>query len=133
MSSLNSEAFSIITYLLYTKKLTFSLFPPFNIFPFFFSVYCSVIMLILFTSSCQWSDRCFLDTNNGHWFEPRMMSHPSVSSTSSTIAPGPGVPMSGEEVSSEVGAWAGLGLEWLRSTLGRREWRLPCVDVNIRL
>lgn len=29
--------------------------------------------------------------------------------------------------------WTGLGLEWLRSLLGRREWRVPCVDVVIRL
>ena len=29
--------------------------------------------------------------------------------------------------------WTGLGLEWLRSLLGKREWTLPCVDVKIRL
>lgn len=29
--------------------------------------------------------------------------------------------------------WTGIGLEWLRSLLGRREWTLPCVDVKIRL
>ena len=29
--------------------------------------------------------------------------------------------------------WTGLGLEWLRSLLGRREWRIDCLDVNIRL
>lgn len=29
--------------------------------------------------------------------------------------------------------WTGLGVEWLRSLLGKREWRLPCVEVNIRL
>jgi hypothetical protein len=29
--------------------------------------------------------------------------------------------------------WTGIGVEWLRSLLGRREWRLPCVDVYIRL
>lgn len=29
--------------------------------------------------------------------------------------------------------WTGVGLEWLRSLLGRREWTLPCVDVKVRL
>lgn len=29
--------------------------------------------------------------------------------------------------------WTGLGMEWLRSLLGRREWRIDCLDVNIRL
>lgn len=29
--------------------------------------------------------------------------------------------------------WTGMGVEWLRSLLGRREWVLPCVDVRVRL
>lgn len=29
--------------------------------------------------------------------------------------------------------WTGLGLEWLRSLLGRREWRVDCLDLYIRL
>jgi hypothetical protein len=29
--------------------------------------------------------------------------------------------------------WTGIGLEWLRSLLGRREWTLPCIDVKVRL
>ncbi|KAH8704208.1 bladder cancer-related protein BC10-domain-containing protein [Talaromyces proteolyticus] len=29
--------------------------------------------------------------------------------------------------------WTGIGLEWLRSLLGRREWTIPCIDVKIRL
>lgn len=29
--------------------------------------------------------------------------------------------------------WTGIGLEWLRSLLGKREWTLPCVDVKVRL
>jgi hypothetical protein len=29
--------------------------------------------------------------------------------------------------------WTGIGLEWMRSLLGRREWKLPCVDVQVRL
>jgi len=29
--------------------------------------------------------------------------------------------------------WTGLGMEWLRSLLGRREWRIDCLDISIRL
>jgi hypothetical protein len=29
--------------------------------------------------------------------------------------------------------WTGLGVEWLRSLLGKREWRVPCVDIYVRL
>jgi len=29
--------------------------------------------------------------------------------------------------------WTGMGLEWLRSLIGRREWTLPCIDVKVRL
>jgi hypothetical protein len=29
--------------------------------------------------------------------------------------------------------WTGIGIEWLRSWLGAREWRVPCVDVYVRL
>ncbi|KAI5796846.1 hypothetical protein FPQ18DRAFT_135391 [Pyronema domesticum] len=68
-------------------------------------VYCSLIMLTLFSSSCYWGERCFLDSNDGAWFEPR------VSPTE----------------------WTGIGLGWLRALVGglgggfgvagRREWR----------
>lgn len=68
-------------------------------------------MLTLFSSSCYWSDRCFLDSNGGRWFEPRPFSSPV----------------------SNADVWTGIGLNWLRNSVGRREWRLPCVDVNVRL
>ncbi len=29
--------------------------------------------------------------------------------------------------------WTGIGVGWLRSLLGRREWMLDCMDVKIRL
>lgn len=29
--------------------------------------------------------------------------------------------------------WTGIGLEWLRSLLGRREWTIPCLDVKVQL
>jgi hypothetical protein len=28
---------------------------------------------------------------------------------------------------------AGIGIQWLRRLLGRNEWTLPCVGVNVRL
>jgi len=51
------------------------------------------------------------------------MSEPNASS----IAPLTG------EVEAVIGQWAGFGLDWLRSLLGRREWRVPCVEVTVRL
>ena len=29
--------------------------------------------------------------------------------------------------------WTGLGLGWMRSFLGARQWRVPCLDVYVRL
>lgn len=34
---------------------------------------------------------------------------------------------------SKPDEWTGVGLEWMRNLLGRREWTLPCVDVKVRL
>jgi hypothetical protein len=80
-------------------------------------------MLTLFSSSCYWSDRCFLDSNNGHWFEPRLFS------TAINAAAG----AAGASMNATAEPWTGIGLNWLRTGVGRREWRLPCVDVNVRL
>ncbi|SCO80420.1 uncharacterized protein FRV6_04633 [Fusarium oxysporum] len=33
-------------------------------------VYCSILLLILFLTSCNWSDRCFFDLGS-NWFLPR--------------------------------------------------------------
>jgi hypothetical protein len=38
-----------------------------------------------------------------------------------------------EQIVRTRAEWTGLGMEWLRSLLGRREWRIDCLDVNIRL
>jgi hypothetical protein len=38
-----------------------------------------------------------------------------------------------DELSRRKAEWTGLGIEWLRSLLGKREWRIECMDVNIRL
>lgn len=38
-----------------------------------------------------------------------------------------------EAVSEHKPEWTGLGIEWLRSLLGKREWRIDCMDIYIRL
>jgi len=98
------------------------------------SVYCSLLMLTLFTSSCYWSDRCFLDSNNGHWFEPRILTTATAAfnTAAGSIASTAGDSALGNTTDT-MGVWTGIGLDWLRSLVGRREWRLPCVDVNVRL
>ncbi|KAF8454903.1 bladder cancer-related protein BC10-domain-containing protein [Terfezia claveryi] len=97
-------------------------------------VYCSLLMLTLFTSSCYWSDRCFLDSNNGHWFEPRILTTATAAfnTAAGSISSHAGDPALGNATDT-MGVWTGIGLDWLRSLVGRREWRLPCVDVNVRL
>ncbi|KAL4898322.1 bladder cancer-related protein BC10-domain-containing protein [Aspergillus ambiguus] len=127
-------------------------------------IYCSALLLILFISSCHWSDRCFFDLR-GDWFSPRFpgpsdqtdgfLQSPApnetslagyvvetVNTTTKALA-GAAVEEAQRRLAlneSSVAAlrqtqeeWTGIGLEWLRSLLGRREWTLPCVDVKVRL
>jgi hypothetical protein len=121
-------------------------------------IYCSALLLILFLSSCHWSDRCFFDFR-GDWFSPRFSSPPTIGAPATPTKPQD----SGlaeyvlEAVNTTAAAvagaafeeakrrllpegmanarteWTGMGVEWLRSLLGRREWTLPCVDVKVRL
>lgn len=116
-------------------------------------VYCSFLLLILFASSCHWSDHCFFDFSN-NWFEPRTqsaiqpeildlpgLSNPTMDQLSiyagalnNTALALAGTAL--EEAKRRMALraeWTGLGVEWLRSLLGKREWRMQCVDVNIRL
>jgi hypothetical protein len=115
-------------------------------------VYCSFLLLILFASSCHWSDQCFFDFSN-NWFEPRSQSAipPEIINSSVTNYTLEHLSMYAGTLNSTAIAlagtalqeakrrlalraeWTGLGVEWLRSLLGRREWRMPCVEVNIRL
>ena len=92
-------------------------------------------MLTLFSSSCYWSDRCFLDSNDGHWFEPRFLSTAAgrvFNAAAGAVGAGGGAAVvAGEDGTGQV--WTGIGLNWLRTAFGRREWRLPCVDVVVRL
>ncbi|EZF26065.1 hypothetical protein H103_01762 [Trichophyton rubrum CBS 288.86] len=128
-------------------------------------IYCSALLLILFISSCHWSDRCFFDLK-ADWFAPRFAHLPVTAPTMNATATTPALNSTSSELTGYVldtvnttatalmGAafeeakrrvmpnaslsanepeWTGIGLEWFRSLLGRREWTLPCVDVKVRL
>lgn len=120
-------------------------------------VYCSILLFILFISSCYWSDQCFFDIYS-NWFEPRYLSPPLADPSSQFLQPAPIGNDTSDDVSFVVQAindtatalaggaleelkrrasakpeWTGVGMEWIRSWLGAREWRLPCLDVYIRL
>ncbi|KAL5615331.1 uncharacterized protein BROUX77_001168 [Berkeleyomyces rouxiae] len=38
-----------------------------------------------------------------------------------------------DEAARKRAEWTGLGMEWLRSLLGEREWRVDFLDIYIRL
>lgn len=115
-------------------------------------VYCSVLLLILFVTSCYWSDRCFFDFSS-NWFAPRPASPyyasdagaapahgaseaDSLNATAVEMLNGTANALAGaaaDELARRKAEWTGLGVEWLRSLLGRREWRIECMDLCIRL
>ncbi|PHH71401.1 hypothetical protein CDD80_5305 [Ophiocordyceps camponoti-rufipedis] len=102
-------------------------------------VYCSILLLILFLTSCNWSDHCFFDFRS-NWFLPRPDAATSdgsvfnatvvemLNSTAKAVASA-----AADDIASRRAEWTGLGMEWLRSLLGRREWRVECMDIYIRL
>ncbi|EXX74071.1 hypothetical protein RhiirA5_414661 [Rhizophagus irregularis] len=50
-------------------------------------VYCTILLLALFSSTCYWGQgRCWLDTNHGHFLEPRTIH--SLTSSSNEMASG---------------------------------------------
>ena len=51
------------------------------------SVYCTILLLALFSSTCYWGQgRCWLDTNHGHFLETRTIH--SFTSSSNEMASG---------------------------------------------
>ena len=110
-----------------------------------------MLLLILFATSCYWSDQCFFDFSS-NWFEPRPQSTtPTCPAANASI---PEEVVSGfnatalemfnttanalagaaaDELVRRKAEWTGIGVEWLRSLLGRREWRIECMDLYIRL
>ncbi|PSR78159.1 bladder cancer-related protein BC10-domain-containing protein [Coniella lustricola] len=129
-------------------------------------VYCSFLLLILFMTSCNWSDRCFFDFSS-NWFQARpslsylaaTTSDNAFSSTSSSssmlgsvqdmratanatalvakdlisTSANALVGAAAEQAAQARAEWTGIGMEWLRSLLGKREWRIDCLDLYIRL
>ncbi|KAG7420969.1 Uncharacterized protein Forpe1208_v001728 [Fusarium oxysporum f. sp. rapae] len=101
-------------------------------------VYCSILLLILFLTSCNWSDRCFFDLGS-NWFLPRptvpsedvAFTSPSDDVTfnstvldmaNTTVAAI--VKSASDDLAARRAEWSGLGIEWLRNLLGKREWRI---------
>ncbi|KAH8677919.1 bladder cancer-related protein BC10-domain-containing protein [Xylariales sp. PMI_506] len=112
-------------------------------------VYCSFLLLILFATSCYWSDRCFFDFSS-NWFAPRpstpyypgaanetaLASDPGFNATAFEMLNTTATALAGaaaDDLARRKAEWTGLGIEWLRSLLGRREWRIDCMDLYIRL
>ncbi|KAJ2902145.1 bladder cancer-related bc10 [Zalerion maritima] len=113
-------------------------------------VYCSFLLIILFISSCYWSERCFFDLNS-NWFQPRPPIPDYYSSpTESTLLQHAGdtseldfnetalemmnttagalASAAAEELARKRAEWTGLGIEWLRHLLGKREWRIEWLE-----
>ncbi|KAM0298774.1 hypothetical protein HYE67_009590 [Fusarium culmorum] len=107
-------------------------------------VYCSILLLILFLTSCNWSDRCFFDFSS-NWFLPRpttqilpsdeiaeaTFNSTALEMVNTTVAAI--VKSASEDLEARRAEWSGLGIEWLRNLLGKREWRIDCMDIYIRL
>lgn len=126
-------------------------------------VYCSFLLLILFMTSCNWSDRCFFDFSS-NWFQPRpgsvsylsghaadhnassildSVSLENITATANATAlvardmlnttANALLGQAADQVAQARSEWTGVGMEWLRNVLGKREWRIDCLDVYIRL
>lgn len=121
-------------------------------------VYCSVLLLILFVTSCNWSDRCFFDLSS-NWFIPRAATTTTTGPSSSAAQCPPLAPVDGSsctDAAAQYNAtivnmfnttakaalhsaaeshpeWSGLGVQWLRSLLGQREWHIDWMDLYIKL
>ncbi|KAF4119535.1 Bladder cancer-related protein BC10 [Geosmithia morbida] len=107
-------------------------------------VYCSLLLLILFFTSCNWSERCFFDFSALDWYAPRPLS-PAAGTTSACTAAAaacahPAWKASENYLSNSSDAaaavpqeWTGLGIQWLRMLLGGREWTIQALDLKIQL
>ncbi|KAF1734043.1 hypothetical protein BB8028_0004g07520 [Beauveria bassiana] len=112
-------------------------------------VYCSILLIILFLTSCNWSDRCFFDYDS-NWFLPRSsgpleeasctgLHCSTVPSNSAAISNSTAYHLLNSTAATLAKAavakpeWTGLGLGWLRNLLGQREWQIGCMDIYVRL
>lgn len=97
-------------------------------------LYCSFLLSILVISLYDWS---------GNWFEPRQTMWDSPAGSNSTVkGHGAGMAMAAVEV-VQAALYKGRdamgqgrvlsGAQWLRELVGRRELRIPCLEIAIRL
>ena len=56
----------------------------------------------------------------------------AVNETTSALA-GAVLEEAKKRVSLSRTEWTGIGLGWMRSWLTARQWRIPCLDVYVRL
>jgi len=116
-------------------------------------VYCSLLLFVIFAASCSWSDRCLIDIAS-NWFQPSpgnvtwIWEHDGTAAAAAAdetetfgsavvdmfnTTVGALATVTGDQIARTRVEWTGLGFEWLRSLLGRREWRIECLDLYIRL
>ncbi|KAG5926789.1 hypothetical protein E4U42_002957 [Claviceps africana] len=104
-------------------------------------VYCSILLLILFFTSCNWSDRCFFDIHS-NWFlpQPSLPARGAPDASAVALLNATMVDMAKalagaavDDLAARRAPWTGLGVEWLRTWLGRREWRIDCMDIYVQL
>ncbi|KAJ9429602.1 bladder cancer-related protein BC10-domain-containing protein [Fusarium oxysporum] len=95
-------------------------------------VYCSILLLILFLTSCNWSDRlpsedvAFTSPSGDLAFNSTVLD--MANTTVAAI-----IKSASDDLAVRRAEWSGLGIEWLRNLLGKREWRIDCMDIYIRL
>lgn len=56
----------------------------------------------------------------------------AVNETASALA-GAALEETKRRMSIQPTEWSGAGAAWMRSWLGQKQWRVPCVDVYVRL
>ncbi|KAK7208559.1 hypothetical protein BZA70DRAFT_54326 [Myxozyma melibiosi] len=104
-------------------------------------VYCSLILIALFSSTCYFADHCFIDTNHGNLFLPRVFLPADLASKPSAVF----------DALAEHAAINALARPLLRKSINAtatlfnvsvnasavvqavREFKLPCVAVKVRL
>ncbi|KAK9324687.1 hypothetical protein V1517DRAFT_316591 [Lipomyces orientalis] len=106
-------------------------------------IYCSLILIALFSTTCFFNDHCFIDSNMGNLFLPRLFLPLDLASKPSVV-----FDMLAERAvfsgiswfrrSASFAAATGSSKSLVSSSVAAaataaREFRVPCVAVNIRL
>ncbi|KAK9468346.1 hypothetical protein V1512DRAFT_259286 [Lipomyces arxii] len=83
-------------------------------------VYCSLLLLALFSTTCYFNDHCFIDTNATNFFLPRLFLPAELGSDPKAVF-------------DTLANRALFTVSSFKKTSFLREFRLPCVAVNVRL